>query len=57
MNVEFGDKDLGRLEVDENFDAGFSAEIVKMYRRRMASIRAADDELDLRASTSLHFEK
>lgn len=57
MNVEFGDKDLGRLEVDENFGAGFSAEIVKMYRRRLLAIRSSVDERALRSIKSLHFEK
>lgn len=57
MEVEFGDDDLERLEVEPSFTAGFGAEIVKAYRRRLQQIRAAPDERDFYRLKSLHFEK
>jgi toxin HigB-1 len=49
MEVEFKNDDLARLEIDASFDAGFSRPIVKAFRKKMQSIRAARDERDLRA--------
>jgi proteic killer suppression protein len=57
MDVEFADKDLDRLEIDPHFTGGFSMEIVKLYRRRMQTIRAAVDTRPFYALKSLHFEK
>lgn len=57
MEVEFADKDLDRLETDPDFNAGFSQEIVKAFRKRMQLIRAAPDERTFYAFKSLHFEK
>ncbi len=57
MDVEFDDKDLERLEVDKDFNAGFSRAIVKAFRRRMQFIRNAVDERDFRAMKSLRYEK
>ncbi|MEX2170581.1 MAG: type II toxin-antitoxin system RelE/ParE family toxin [Pirellulales bacterium] len=57
MKVEFSDKDLDRLEVDANFNGGHSRQIVKLYRKRMQAIRAANDLRPLYAMKSLHFEK
>lgn len=47
MEVEFGDADLDKLEIDPRFTGGFSAGIVGAYRRRIQQIRAALDERDL----------
>ncbi len=57
MDVYFRDKKLERLEMDANYKGGFPPKIVRVYRRRMQWIRAADDERDLRAWKSLHLEK
>lgn len=57
MEVEFKDGDLARLETDVLFDAGFSRPIVKAFRKRMQSIRAARDERDLRAIRGNRFEQ
>lgn len=57
MEPEFEDEDLRRLECDATFDAGFSREIVKAFRKRMQLIRAAPDERDFYAMKSLHFEQ
>ena len=42
MEVRFGDKDLDRLETDPRFDGGYPQEVVKMFRKRMQAIRAAE---------------
>ena len=57
MDVDFEDESLRRLEADASYDAGFSREIVKAYRKRLQLIRAARDERDFYALKSLHFEK
>jgi proteic killer suppression protein len=57
MEVRFDDDDLARLEADARFSAGFQPSIVSAFRRRMQQIRAAQDERDLYAIRSLHFEK
>lgn len=57
MEVEFDDNDLDRLEIDGQFNAGLSQEIVRAYRKRMQQIRAARDERDLYMLKSLHYEK
>jgi toxin HigB-1 len=57
MDVEFAHASLDRLESDGKYDAGFSQSIVKAFRKRMQSIRAAPDERVFYASKSLHFEK
>lgn len=57
MEVRFADAGLDRLETDPSFDGGFSQAIVKAYRKRMQSIRAAPDERDFYAMRSLNFEK
>jgi len=56
MEVRFSDKNLARLEV-ESGDAGFPPEIVKVIRKRIALIRAADDERVFYGLTSLRYEK
>jgi toxin HigB-1 len=57
METQFANADLERLETDADFNAGFSAEIVKKFRMRMQLIRAATDERDFYQLKSLHFEK
>lgn len=57
MEVEFADKDLDRLEIDPAFNAGFSVEIVRAFRKLIQLIRAAPDERDFYALKSLHYEK
>lgn len=57
MDVEFDDENLDRLEIDANFTANLSQEIVRAYRKRMQQIRAFKDERDFYALKSLHFEK
>ena len=57
METLFRDSRLDRLETDTGFDAGYPAEIVKAYRRRMQQIRAAVDERDFYNQKSLRFEK
>ncbi|MEE9229625.1 MAG: type II toxin-antitoxin system RelE/ParE family toxin [Acidobacteriota bacterium] len=57
MEVEFEHPQLDRLETDPAFDAGFSAGVVKAYRKRMQLIRNAPDERDFYQLKSLHFEK
>ncbi len=48
MDVEFENDKLDRLELDGRYTMSLPPEIVKSYRRRMQSIRAAKDERDLR---------
>ncbi|QKL91143.1 plasmid maintenance system killer protein [Ralstonia solanacearum] len=57
MEIEFADPDYDRLETDAGFTAGFSAPVVKAYRKRIQYIRAVADERDFYALKSLHFEK
>jgi toxin HigB-1 len=45
------------LETDGTFDAGFSREIVRAYRKCLQIIRAAPDERVFYNLKSLHFEK
>jgi proteic killer suppression protein len=45
------------VESDETFTAGFSPAIIKVFRKRMQTIRAAPDERNFYALKSLHFEK
>ena len=57
MHVQFRHKDLERLETDPEYTAGFSADVVKAFRKRMQLIRGARDERDFYALKSLHFER
>ena len=57
MEVVFANEKLDRLETDRGYLAGYSREIVRAYRKRLQLIRGAQDERDLRAFKSLHFEK
>jgi len=57
MEVEFADPDLDRLETDPKFNARFSREIVRAFRKLMQVIRNAPDERVFYGMKSLHFEK
>jgi proteic killer suppression protein len=57
MLYRHADKDLQRLEADPAFNAGYSRDIVKAFRKRMQQIRVASNENDLRSVRSLNFEK
>ncbi len=57
MEVEFADPDLDRLETDPKFNAGFSREIVRAYRKLMQVIRNAPDERVFYGMKALRFEK
>lgn len=57
MEITFKSHEYDRLETDAGFNAGLSAPIVTMYRKRIQTIRAAADERVFYALKSLHFEK
>lgn len=57
MEVEFKDQTYDRLETDSSFTMGFQANIVTLYRKRLALIRAAPDERDFYGLKGLRFEK
>ena len=56
MKKRFQDKQLDRLET-ESGDRGYSPDVVRAFRKRMAMIDAAIDERDFFALKSLHYEK
>jgi len=53
--VAFADKTLEALESED--DPAFSDAVIRAFRIRMQSIRAARDEREFYALKSLHFEK
>ena len=57
MTVRHTDKKLERMEYEQAYYAGFSANLVTMYRKRMQFIRAAADERDFYNLKSPHYEK
>ena len=57
MEVRFDDSSLDKLETDSRFTGGFSPRVVKAFRKRMQTIRAAPDERTFYSLKSLHFEK
>jgi proteic killer suppression protein len=57
MQVRHADKKLERLETEEDYSAGFDAKLVRLYRKLMQLIRAAEDERAFYALKSLHYEK
>jgi proteic killer suppression protein len=57
MEIEYTCPDLDELETDVECTAGFPKEIVRAFRKRIQSIRAAVDERDLYAVKGNHFEK
>jgi proteic killer suppression protein len=57
MEIEFRNSDLDRLETDISFDGGYGRDLVRAFRKRIQSIRAAIDERDLHAVRGNNFEK
>jgi proteic killer suppression protein len=57
VEIRFKEHKFDRLETDGAFDAGFSQEIVRAYRKCLQIIRAAPDERVFYNLKSLHFEK
>jgi proteic killer suppression protein len=57
MDCVFKSSDLELLETDPGFSGGFSAAVVKSFRKRMQEIRAAPDERVFYQLRSLRFEK
>lgn len=57
MEVRFKDASLDRLEIDSDYTGGYDQVIVRAFRLRMQTIRAAQDERAFYELKSLHFEK
>ena len=57
MEIKFKTAELDRLETEKDYTAGFPPGVVKAYRKRIWSIRAAVDERDLYSVKGNHFEK
>src|SRR6266851_10041286 len=57
MEVRFKDASLDRLEIEADYTAGYDQAIVRAFRLRMQTIRAAPDERTFYELKSLHFEK
>ena len=57
MRFVFASKTLEALYTDEFGAAKYPPEDVEAFFEKMAAIRAASNESDLRALKSLHFEK
>jgi proteic killer suppression protein len=57
MEVQFRDASLDRLETDPNYTGGYDQAIVRAFRLRVQTIRAAPDERAFYELKSLHFEK
>lgn len=56
MKVSFRSRKLETLETEAG-DAGYPADAVRAFRRRMQFLRSATDERDLRAMKSMRFER
>lgn len=58
MRVEFADENLQRLFQDATFrDPRIGPDVTRQYRKKVNFLIAANDERDLYAMRSLHFEK
>lgn len=57
VEVEHADESLCRLETDSRFTGGYSADLVRAFRKKMWFLRQIVDERDLYGMKSLHFEK
>lgn len=57
MHVEFDDDELAHVETDPDATAGLSQALVRAFRRRMQSIRAAPDERQFYANRGMHFKQ
>jgi len=56
MKVSFKSRKLETLELEAG-DAGYPADVVKAFRKRLEYLRAANDERDIHALRSMRFEK
>jgi len=57
MNYRHANRKLKRVDEDPDYNGGYTANLVKAFRRRMGAIRAALNETNLYAWKSLHYEK
>ena len=57
MEIEFGDEDLRRIYADPAYNGGLDRVIVRAFRKRAMSIRAAADQRDLGKVRGNRFEK
>ena len=57
MNFRHANKTLSKMDEQPDFDGGFAEGLARAFRLRMQFIRAANNENDLRARKSYHFEK
>ena len=57
MEVQHDDPMLEQVEFDRSFTGGLAPGIVKAFRKTMQSIRAANDERDIRERKAARFEK
>jgi toxin HigB-1 len=57
MRVRHTNKTLQRIDDDPEYNGDLGQSVVAAFRNRMQFIRAADNENDLRAFKSFHFEK
>lgn len=57
MQIEFGDENLDRLEIDPTAGGEYPQAVVRGFRKAIQAIRAAADERDLYQSRGLRFEK
>lgn len=57
VEARFADDDLARLETQEPRGGRWDQAIVRAFRNRMQTIRAAPDERTFYALKSLHFEE
>lgn len=57
MEVRYKDASLDRLETDPDYTGGYDQAIVRAFRLRLQTIRAAPDERAFYELKSLHFEK
>lgn len=56
MDVRFKDRNLEKLFTEPG-DYGYPPEVVRAYRKKIGLLRGAQDEHDIRAMKSAHFEK
>jgi proteic killer suppression protein len=57
MLVRLASKTLQRIDDEPDYNGDFGRDVARVFRRRMQQIRDVDNENDLRALKSLHFEK
>ncbi len=57
MQFRHASKTLKKIDEDADFDGGFSAGVVKAFRKRMQFIRGAANENDLTGMNSYRFER